>query len=140
MTILFKVVFFLKLLNVFASPIKVSSDEPILREDCEDTNVLCNFLPLQGGDSFLCNNEDVRKECSKSCNVCAEFKSMDINSKSDSRSSHIMFSIKTYSIIFILYLGCRKSSDCDEGSFCNVQDEKCGKYFLADFLYEYQRY
>ena len=43
-----------------------------------------------------------------------------------------MYSIKPYSIIFILYLECKKSSDCDKGSFCNVQEEKCGKYFMTD--------
>ena len=71
MTNLLNLIFLTKILTTVAIPIDTSSNETVIRSDCEDINPLCSLFLF--GPEF-CNENFVEQECPKSCNVCAKYK------------------------------------------------------------------
>ena len=70
MTNLLSFIFLTKLLTTVAIPINTSSNETVIRSDCEDINPLCKLFSFGPG---FCNEKFVKQECPKSCNVCVKY-------------------------------------------------------------------
>ena len=75
MTNLLNFIFLTKLLTTIAIPINTSSNETLIRSNCEDINPLCKLFSF-GTRNFrpFCDEKFVKQECPKSCNVCVKYK------------------------------------------------------------------
>ena len=76
MTNLYSLIFLTKILTSVANPINVSSNETVIRSDCEDINPLCKLFLFGPG---FCNEKFLKQECPKSCNACAKHKGTKLN-------------------------------------------------------------
>ena len=66
-------VFALKVILVISNPTNLPGCKSS-RGECEDLNILCEFIPLP---HILCNEEKINQECPRLCNSCPASTTMD---------------------------------------------------------------